>query len=900
MATYSAFSDPGSTTAAALDTTSASYIGGSLNNTSSIFQNTVSTSDTLDLYRFTVSSSSSSSSIVTLILDGLSDNANLNVLNSGGNSIYSSSQTGTTSELLRTNLVAGTYYAKVSFAGVSSTNYNLSLTAETILESGRSDNSRATAFDIGTFSSSNTSYSTTDFVGNTGISGSIQDTNDYYKFTASNTGIINITLNGLGADANLELRNVSAVIQNDPQTGTTPESITYSLATATTYYVRVSPGTLSFTNYNLQFTFTSDPVDNAGNTIGAARNINTLNTTPATYSDFVNSADNLDYYRFDLASDALVNFTLTPATANADLQLLNSSGNGITSSNQSGTAQDSIRRSLIAGTYYILVTPGTGAVTNYTLSAAATPIATDQAPNTQGTAKNIGTLSSNQTFNDFVGTIDSNDWYRFSLVNNGALNLTLNGLTDNADVQLINSGGTVIQTSALTGTTNETINTNLSAGTYYVRVYPSGSAEAFYTLSLSATLQAQILEIRSGSGSSDPSNLTALGSTLYFTANDGTSGVQLWRNNGTTNTRVTNINPSGFNPANLTVFNGKLYFTANDGTTGTELWVYDGTNVQRISDINPNAASSSPTNLTVVGSNLFFTADNASSGRELWAYNGSTFTLVKDIFAGARSSEPANLTNVNGQLYFTAYNPTYGNELWTSDGTTGGTQVIDVRTGGLSSSPASLTAVGSTLYFTASDGTNGSEVWKYQAGVASLVKDVTPGNNGFGPINLTAVGSTLYFVTDSNSDFQQELWRSDGTSAGTTQVNSNITGIGALNFRAIGSTLYFTGYDSTNGFELWKSDNSGTAVVKDIWVGSDPNSSFPDSLVSFNGALYFAASDASNNRELWSSDGTAVGTSKVSNINATGNANPAQLTVVGNRLFFIATTGTNGTELWAI
>ena len=895
---YSGFPDPGSTTATAFDTTSPSYIGGSLTNTTNIFQNSLGGSDTLDIYKFTTSSSS----IVSLNLDGLGSNADLNLLNSAGNYIFNSNQVGTTPESIRANLAVGTYYARLSLvSGESNTNYNLSLTAETVQESGRSDNTRSTAFDIGQFSITNTSYNTIDFVGNSGASGAILDSGDYYKFNVANSGTINITLNGLGADANLELRNSSGVIQSNIQTGITPESINYNLAVGITYYVRVSPGALSSTNYNLQLSFASDPLDNAGNTTTAARNINTLTTTPTSYSDFVNSSDNFDYYRFDLASTALVDFTLTPATANADLQLLDSSGNGILSSNQTGITEDFIRRSLKAGTYYILVTPGTGSTTNYTLKASATAIGIDQAPDTFGTARNIGALSgTTQTFNDFVGNIDSNDWYHFSLNNNSAFNLTLNGLTDNADVQLVNSSGITIQTSALTGAVNETINTNLSAGTYYICVYPSGSADAFYTLNVSATLQAQMLDLRSGSDSSDPSNLTALGSNLYFTANDGTNGVQLWRSDGTTKTRLTNINPASFNPANLTVVNNKLYFTANDGTKGTEMWLYDGTTAQIISDINPNSASSDPTNLTVVGNNLFFSADNGTNGRELWVYNGTTSALVKDIYSGASSSDPANLTNINGQLYFTAYNPTSGNELWTSNGTASGTQVIDIRAGGLSSSPKSLTTVGNTLYFTANNGTSGFEVWKYASGGASLVKDVTPGNNGFGPAYLTAVGSNLYFVTDSDDDFQQELWKSDGNNAGTTQVSSSITGIGAFNFKAVGSTLYFTAYDSATGLELWKSDASSTAVVKDIWVGSDPNNSIPSSLVNFNGFLYFAASDASNNRELWSSDGTAVGTSKVSNINATGNANPAQLTVVDKRLFFTATTGTNGTELWVI
>ncbi|BAT51098.1 unknown protein [Nostoc sp. NIES-3756] len=891
---YSGFPDPGSTIGNALDTSS--YIGGSLTSTPNIFQNSVSSSDTLDLYKFTVSSSS----IVSVNLDGLTSDANLALLDSNGNTItgYSSNQLGTTPESLRANLVAGTYYARVSFGSGSTTNYNLSLAAETILESGRSDNTRSTAFDIGTFSNINTSYSTNDFVANTNLSYAVIDNIDFYKFTASNSGTINITLSGLGADADLELRNASGTLQSNIQTGTTLESVSYSLTAGLPYYARVVAKNGNSTNYNLQFNFVSDPVDNAGNTTATSRNINTLTSTPANYSDFVSGADSLDYYRFDLTSTALLDINLTPATADANLQLLDSSGNGIVASNQSGTAQDFIKRSLLAGTYYILVTPGAGAATNYTLSASATPIAADQAPGTRATARNIGTLSSNQTFNDFVGTIDGNDWYGFSLNNNGAFNLTLTGLTDNADVELVDNNGVLIQRSSLTGIANETINTNLNAGTYFIRVYPSAAAEAFYSLNVSATLQAQTLEIRAGSASSDPSNLTALGSTLYFTANDGSNGVQLWSSNGTTNTRLTSINPSGFNPANLTVYNNKLYFTANDGTTGTELWVYDGQNVQRISDINPNAGSSNPANLTVAGNNLFFTADNGT-GRQLWGYNNTTGFTQLNSFSGGSISNPANLTNLNGQLYFTAYNPTFGNELWTSNGTQAGTQVIDVRVGGLSSSPGNLTAAGSRLYFTATDSINGTEVWKYEAGQASLVKDVTPGNNGFGPDNLIAVGSNLYFVTDSNNDFQQELWKTDGTSGGTIQVSGSITGVGGFNFKAIADTLYFTAYSAANGLELWKSDNSGTALVKDIWVGSEPNSSLPTSLVNFNGSLYFAASDGTS-RELWSSDGTDVGTRKVSNINTTGNANPAHLTVVGTRLFFTATTGANGTELWVI
>ncbi|MEH2326763.1 MAG: ELWxxDGT repeat protein [Nostoc sp.] len=900
MATYSGFPDPGSTTATALDTTSSSYIGGSLISTASIFQNSLSSSDTLDTYKFTLSSSS----IVTLGLDGLSSNADLKLLNSSGSSIYSSTNSGTTPESIRGNIAAGTYYAQVS--GTTTTNYNLSLSSETILESNRSDNSLATAFDIGIISSSN-SYSTSDFVSSIGA---VVDSQDYYKFQLNSNGNLTINLNGLGANANLYLVTSSGtIVGSSVQSGTASESISANLYQGTVYYIRVNQATSGFTNYNLQISLASDPVDNAGNTLATARNINPLTTN--SYSDFVNSSDNKDYYRFDLTSAALINFTLTPATGNADLELIDSNGNSIQSSNETGTAIDTIRRSLNAGTYYALVTPGTGVATNYTLSTSAQAIAADQAPNLSSTAKNIGILNGSQTFNDFVGNIDTFDYYTFKSNTNGLFNLTLSGLIDNADVQLLDSNANVIKTSAQSGNTNETINANLGVGTYYVRVYTSGSANTYYTLDLSGSPQARMFDLNSGSGSSNPSNLTVASNILYFTANDGSTGSQLWKSDGTVanTTRLTNINSGNFNPANLTVFNNKLYFSANDGIKGTELWVYDGTQAQIVSDINPNSGSSNPSNLTVVGNKLFFTADDGTHGQELWEYNGTTSALVKDIYHDVNSSSPLNLTNVNGQLFFTANNPTYGTELWSSDGTQNGTQIIDIRTGTLSSSPNSLTSIGSTLYFSANNGTSGFEVWKYQAGAASLVKDATPGKNNVAPNYLTAVGNTLYFVK-YNDDFQPELWKSDGTTNGTAIVKNDTTkapniGTGPTDLTAVGNSLYFVTYDSASGLELWKTDgtDNNTVIVKDIWAGNDsksqPNNSFPTSLVNLNSTLYFAASDGSS-REVWSSDGTVSGTGKFSNIYTTGIADPAKLTVVGTQLFFTATNGTNGTELWVI
>ncbi|MBH8552476.1 pre-peptidase C-terminal domain-containing protein [Nostocaceae cyanobacterium CENA357] len=903
MATYSGFSDPGNNTATALNT--ATYIGGSLTSTSNIFQDSLSSLDRDDYYKFTLSSSS----IVTLSLDGLAANsdANLILTDSNNNTITAPNLPGNASENIRftlNNQPPNTYYARIYLvtAGVS-TAYNLTLSAETILDSGIADNTITEANANRDISAAvNTgSYSATDFVASRGF---VKDASDYYKFTLNNNGTIGINLNPSSGNADIQLLNSSGQslqpAATSTQTGTNPDSINRSLA-AGTYYLQVY-GSADSTNYNLQVNFTADAPDQGGNTLATATSI----SLPATISDLVNTTDPQDYYKFTLASTALVDIRFTSLSADANLTLQNQNGSAIVpTTTQSGTTLDVIHRSLNPGTYNILVTRAAGTTAaNYTLSVVAQTINPDQALNNTTNAQNLGTLNGSISRSEFVGSIDTNDYYKFNLNTASSFNLTLSGLSDNADIQLIRSNGQTIPYTNQTGTTNETINNlSLSAGTYYICVYPSGSAETFYNLDITVEPQAQQLEINPGSSSSDPDNLTNWNNTLYFTANDGSTGIQLWRSNGTTNTRITNA--SGFNPDDLIVFNNKLYFTATNSTFGKELWQYDGNSVNRISDINLNAGSSNPSNLTVVGNKLFFTAVDSSNTRKLWVYNSTNVSLV-DINPGFSSSQSPTFTTFNSKLFFTAKN---NSELWSTDGTVGGTQVISVG-GTTKSYPAHLRVVGSTLYFTANDGTSGFEVWKYQSGTtASLVKDITPGNNGYAPTYLTGVGNTLYFVTDSNNDFNLELWKSDGTANGTVRIKNDgqapNVGLGPFSLTAIADSLYFIGNDQTTGLELWKTDgtDANTVLVKDIWTGTNvntqPNNSIPTSLVNFNGTLAFAASDGTN-REVWLSDGTTANTRKVSNINATGLANPGRLTVVGTQLFFIANNGTNGTELYVL
>ena len=206
---------------------------------------------------------------------------------------------------------------------------------------------------------------------------------------------------------------------------------------------------------------------------------------------------------------------------------------------------------------------------------------------------------------------------------------------------------------------------------------------------LSITPQ-MVLDINSGATSSGPSQMVAIGSISYFAADDGVNGLELWKSDGTAagtvlladiNPGSAGSNPTGSNPNRLlTNVNGTLFFRANDGTHGTELWKSDGTaaGTVLVKDIYPGSASSSPYDLTNVNGTLFFAADDGTHGYQLWKSDGTAAgtVLVKDFNYPNWWSAPAGLTDVNGTLFFSADDGTHGYELWKSDGTSAGTVLV--------------------------------------------------------------------------------------------------------------------------------------------------------------------------------------------------------------------------------
>ena len=403
---------------------------------------------------------------------------------------------------------------------------------------------------------------------------------------------------------------------------------------------------------------------------------------------------------------------------------------------------------------------------------------------------------------------------------------------------------------------------------------------------------------------------------------------------------VANISPgaTSSSPVNLSAVGNLLYFAANDGITGNELWKSDGTSTAttRVADINPTGSSSSPSDFTVVGNTVYFTATNSSTGRELWKTDlgGTSATLVKDLRLGVATSNPSSLVNFNNALYFQANDgsggaifkidgsgnpvklvssPSYtvpgnltviGNtlyfiansaaQLWKTDGTNGNT--VLVKDLGSGAQIRQITAVGNTLFFTAVD-SSGTELWRSDGtgGNTARVADLNPGIASSTPNNLVSANGSLYFFARDVAGFR--LWQS--TANGIVNSGISLPSANQLpsGLTAVGSKLFFTVDAGTSGnpdLQLWSSDGVSTAaVVKNINAAGNDTAA---SLTNFNGSLYFTANDGTGNK-VFRTDGTSAGTVAVSgNFSST----PTGLTVVNGKLFFAASDATNGTELWAV
>jgi len=171
----------------------------------------------------------------------------------------------------------------------------------------------------------------------------------------------------------------------------------------------------------------------------------------------------------------------------------------------------------------------------------------------------------------------------------------------------------------------------------------------------------RVKDIRPGTGGSSQSSLTVVGTdALIFGANDGSNGSELWeeRRDGGWDGAGSEHRcwDGGSFPISVTAVGSTLYFVANDGATGAK--IVKTTALRRETghpwyQNHSGTAGGSPDYLTAVGSTLYFVANDGRAGSELWKSDGAGRPGrcgLRTSFSGTSGSSPYYLTAVGSTL----------------------------------------------------------------------------------------------------------------------------------------------------------------------------------------------------------------------------------------------------------
>ena len=451
------------------------------------------------------------------------------------------------------------------------------------------------------------------------------------------------------------------------------------------------------------------------------------------------------------------------------------------------------------------------------------------------------------------------------------------------------------------------------------------------------TLIKDINTVPVGSGSTNtkgsyPNGLHLHEGLVYFAADDGKNGWELWKTDGTA--AGTNMVMDRKVPKNAFVFavislGKRLLFHTTDALkggqfwpTGGQLWATEGT-AATTKLLTTMHLDLSPFRLIALGDFALFqsqsgpTVGTGSTGYSLWRTDGTPKGTFK-----IKMAKPVmyfyNPVEFKRRVYFAGSNVLLNNkpdyELWVTDGTASGTKLVkNLETGSSTLSPYSsfphdFMPMGGELFFTASTGFK-ERLWKTDGTAKGtvLVNPVPRNSSVYQRCSskLTVVGNKLFFGMNGR------LWVSDGTGAGTKATGPTFRspqGQGTLclgPFVAFHEGVLFGAFVLGHGQELWGSNGSNFGMT-DIAPG--PASSYPrDFFQVGERELFFSAWTNGNGRELYSINRNLqvrlrhdINKRPVGPISYSSSSAPTEFTMLNGRVIFAADDGNKGRELWVL
>ncbi|MEH2279343.1 MAG: PPC domain-containing protein [Nostoc sp.] len=236
------------------------------------------------------------------------------------------------------------------------------------------------------------------------------------------------------------------------------------------------------------------------------RDLGSLGSAPRSFNTFnLNSVEPTDVFKFSIGSTRNINLSLNNISTgdDADLRLFRDvNGNGIldatdrasglvSSSARGSNQDDAINVRANAGTYFAEVSrfaPGSSGDVSYDLDlSATTPTSTADYSNLLPREFVLGNLSADVTRSGNISNTNTADVYSFSLGLFRGVNISLTGLSADADIRLIRDSnnnrivdaGDEVTRSARAGTTSELISNITQSGDYFLQVNQFSGSTAY-------------------------------------------------------------------------------------------------------------------------------------------------------------------------------------------------------------------------------------------------------------------------------------------------------------------------------------------------------------------------------------------------------------------------------------
>ena len=357
-----------------------------------------------------------------------------------------------------------------------------------------------------------------------------------------------------------------------------------------------------------------------------------------------------------------------------------------------------------------------------------------------------------------------------------------------------------------------------------------------------------VRDVIPGANRNGPTDLAAVGNTLFFNVPGDNATTTLWRTDGTK--KGTYPLPAGpYLITNPVAFGKTLYYAGRpqaDSYDTAEIWRSDGT---------PAGTARLPLTIDTDENSLLLRVHNgqlfaidAWQGR-VWRLDTATSTLTR-LYQSAAGASLQPIGSAGKNLLFSArlsaqFEPRQPVELWSTDGTPTGTRRL--WSGSIDNAYATqhvenqFTAVGGkTVFFNARpSNTAPVELWASD-GTPTGTRLLKRGgfNTAAYLTNFVDVAGQLCF-TDAAT-----LWSSDGTAAGTrpltdlpTLTPPNPFSIAAESLTAVGNSIFFAGVSSFRDEDLYViRPRAGAAALRlRTFV---PNITLADGLLTVDGYAY--------------------------------------------------------------